>query len=356
MTLDPIAPLWLVASVSIGVVSIAAVKLVRSPARLRLRWALRIGMILLVAVIALRPVIPPSGIGPVATGGLEVYFVVDTTSSMAAEDFGAPSNGGAAQGESPDGTPATRLDGVRDDVDSITAALVGAQFSLTTFDSASVQRVPLTSDATALVSAASALSPEVTFFSRGSSIDEPLAFMTDLLADAQKAHPERSRVLFYLGDGEQTRATAPVSFTPLAPYLGGGAVLGYGTADGGIMRVFDGYGADDDPQDPSYILDPDTGENALSLEDEAALRAIAAQLGVGFVQRAAGDDVDAVVSGIEVGDVSVSSAPTEGPMEFYWMASIPLGLLALFELVRIAWTIAATRRPSGPPRPTGASS
>ncbi|MEY2849911.1 MAG: hypothetical protein RI885_2578 [Actinomycetota bacterium] len=366
MTLDPIGPLWLVASVCVLAVVVAVVKLVSSPTRLRLRWALRIGMIVLVSVLALRPVIPPADAGPVASGGLEVYIVVDTTSSMAAEDYPRPGSAGAEalapDADAPDVTapdvsaaPGARLDGVRDDIGAITSALVGAQFSLTTFDSATVQRVPLTSDATALVSAASALSPEVTFFSQGSSIDEPLTFMSELLAEAQEEHPERSRVLFYLGDGEQTRDTAPSPFTPLAPYLGGGGVLGYGTAEGGVMRVFDGYGADDDEAAPSYIVDPVTGQDAVSSADEASLRAIAGQLGVGFVQREPGDAVDEIVAGIEVGDVSISQEPERGPVEFAWLAAIPLGLLALVEIIRLAGTLAATRRP-GAQRGQGATS
>lgn len=338
MIFDPVAPPWLLVSTAVVVLGLLVVALVRAPGRLRLGWGLRVAMVLLVLVIALRPILPATGSGPAAVGGLEVYFVIDTTSSMAAEDADRPAV---------DGAPATRLDGVRDDVAAVTGALTGAQFSLTTFDSATVQRVPLTSDATALVSAASSLTPEVSPFSQGSRIDEPLAFMTELLVSARQEHPDRTRVLFYLGDGEQTRQSAPQSFAPLAPFLDGGAVLGYGSDQGGPMRVFDGYRADDAPGDPRYIVDPATGEPAISIADQEALRTIASQLGVQFLQRQSGDGVDAAVAGIDVGDVQLSPATFTGPVEFYWIAAIPLGLLALREVVVVATALAATRRRVG---------
>ena len=61
--------------------------------------------------------------------------------------------------------------------------------------------------------------------------------------------------MFYLGDGEQTAAGEPPPFTIPAGLIHGGAVLGYGTADGGRMKSTRArYDAS-----PSYIQDPTTG-------------------------------------------------------------------------------------------------
>ena len=239
-------------------------------------------------------------------------------------------------------TPPTRLDAVAADIDAITAALGGAQFSLTTFDSSALQRVPLTSDATALTSATSVLTGEITYYSRGSSISQPVAFLSGLLADAQAAHPDRRRVLFYFGDGEQTRDEAPESFAPLTAYIGGGAVLGYGTADGGRMRVFDGYSADDDPAATAYIQDPGTGADALSRIDDENLRSIASQLGVAYRQGGASAAAE-IVAGIDVGTPTTEAGRRSGPVESYWLFAVPLALLAVREIVVVGRAVIALR-------------
>ena len=270
--------------------------------------------------------------------------MVDTTSSMAAEDWSNP-DGPTLTDD--DGTPMTRLDAARDDIAAISDALVGAQFSLVTFDSVSVQRVPLTSDATALVSAAEVMTQEVTFYSRGSGIDAPLAFMTTLLGDAQEAHPNRQRVIFYLGDGEQTKEGAPLSFAPLASLTGGGAVLGYGTDDGGLMRAFDGFSRDDIPGSPTYILDPATGTPAESSIDEDNLAAVASQLGVRYLHRSPDEGINRAVAGIEVGAVTVRPGGGGGRVEFYWLFALPIAAIALREVVLIGASLLASRRRGG---------
>jgi Ca-activated chloride channel family protein len=344
MTLDPIAPVWLVALLAALLAAFAVWRLVAAPsARLRLWWGLRLLAVLLLVVVALRPVTPaePAQRSTVS-GGLEVYIAVDTTSSMAAEDW---SSGAADQ------PGATRLDGVKADIAAIAGKLRGASFSLVTFDAEAVQRVPLTSDATALVSAGDVLTQEITAYSRGSSIDEPVELLTDILGAAADANPKQQRVLFYLGDGEQTAAVEPGSFDALAPLISGGAVLGYGTDEGGRMREFNGY-ADPDAQ-PRYIADysPGAGGDAVSRIDETRLGAIASQLGVEYLHRDAGSGIDALLDGFDVGDVTVSDGSRGVRTELYWIAAVPLGLLALAELVALVGIVLESRRAAVPARP-----
>jgi Ca-activated chloride channel family protein len=297
-------------------------------ASLRVAWALRIVMVVLLLIVALRPTIPADSQGPTASGGLEVYFAVDTTSSMAAEDY--------------DGTQ-TRLDGVRSDITAIAESLVGAQFSLVTFDAASVQRVPLTTDASALESAASVMTQEVTVYSRGSSIDQPIDLLTSLLEDSAAANPKNTRVLFYLGDGEQTNGLEPESFAALAPLITGGGVLGYGTADGGRMREFDGFA--DEYSQLNYIQDTTQSPpvDALSRIDETALGTVASQLGVEYSHRTTPGDVGSIVQGIDVGELTVEPGDPGGPVELYWVFAIGLGLLVLWELVRLSGAVLELR-------------
>jgi Ca-activated chloride channel family protein len=306
--------------------------------------------VLLLLVVALRPTIPGGETGPRASGELEVWFVVDTTSSMAAEDYGD-----AAGATDPDAEPApgatlasnTRLAGAKADIAAITERLAGAKFSLVSFDAATTQRVPLTSDGAAVESAASVLTQEVTTYSRGSSIDEPVELLTGLLEDAATAAPENPRVLFYLGDGEQTSGQEPGSFDALAPFLTGGAVLGYGTPEGGRMLEFDGFS--DQYSDLGYIQDysqtPTT--DAVSMIDEAALGTIAEQLGVEYVHRTAGGDLDDILAGIDVGELTIEPGTPGTTIELYWIVAILLGVLVLAELVRVTGALSELRRQKG---------
>lgn len=349
MIANPVLPGWALVAIAVVLGGFALWRLIaqRKNPRAVGMWLARLAMILLLVVIAARPTIPTEGQGPKISGGLEVYVVVDTTSSMAAEDWA-----GGAQ----------RLDGVKADIEQLVAGLQGAQFSLVTFDAAAVQRVPLTSDSSAMLSAVSVLKQEVTNYSRGSSIDAAVPLLEQLLAEAKELNPEQRRVLFYLGDGEQTADTEPGSFEALAPYLEGGAVLGYGTDTGGRMQQYFGEdptyfgetapGAEEPPAEeplpPTYVQDYTTGTDALSRIDEAALQSIAGQLAVQYLHRTADTSVRAALDGIDVGDLVVQDGEPDSAVELYWVFVIPFGALALLELYSIGGLLLELRstRPS----------
>ena len=337
MILDPMLPFWLLVVLAAALVAFCGWRLVVTPGlRTRLAWLMRVVAVLLLAAVAAQPVIPaPPAERAVVEGGLEVYIAVDTTSSIAAEDW---ANG------------APRLDGVKADIRSIAESLNGASFALVTFDGAVTQRVPLTTDATALVSAADVLTQEITAYSQGSSVDEAVPDLADLLGQSAADNPRQRRVLFYLGDGEQTSGQAPGSFESLAPLLSGGAVLGYGTTEGGTMREFDG-GYTDPLLQTNYIQDYSSGApvDAVSRIDENQLGLIASQLGVGYTHRTAGQSIDSLLSTFDVGDVTTTDGARGVRTELYWIPAIPLGLVALVEILLLAGALAELK-PRGAPR------
>lgn len=334
MTFSPLLPVGMLVVVLGAMALFAIVQFARAPRRPGAwHWLIRLGMVVLLFGLALRPGLPTNLRPPTASGDVDVYFVVDTTSSMAAEDFG------------PSGEP--RLVGVRADLEAITAELAGARFSLITFDAETVQRLPLTTDATAVVSGAKALNQEVTVYSGGSSISAPVSFLSERLARDAEAYPERSRVVYYFGDGEQTVAEPPESFEEVSAFVDQGAVLGYGTAEGGRMKQFSGYD-DGDSERPYITWFSDSGEQeAISRIDEAALTGIAAQLNVDYVHRNSGEPVDDVVEGITVGNVRSSTSPVVETPEFYWIFAIGFGILALTEIAGLAGALRDLRRLEG---------
>jgi len=309
MTLLPILPPWLFLISAALLAGFAAALLARRRTPARWRYAALVLLLLLVAAAA-RPGIPGAS-APVAAAELNVFFVVDTTPSAGAEDF--------------DGNR-LRLDGMKGDINAIAGRLAGARFSLITFDSTAKVVLPLTTDATALRTAADILSPQTAYASRGSSVTGANALLGSRLAAAAKAHPERPRLVFYLGDGEQTSANPPEPFAAGTKLVDGGAVLGYGTSSGGKMRDY-AFGTNK-PGD--YITDRSTrdGRPALSVIDEKTLQAIAGQLGVPYVhrQKAAGIDAaladSAPLAAVAAVDGGTEARQGAGRTELYWLPAL----------------------------------
>jgi Ca-activated chloride channel family protein len=279
---------------------------------------LRAVLVLLLLAAAARPGIP-GGNAQAATAEMNVFFVVDTTSSIAAEDYG-------------DSFP--RLAGVRADIRTIAEELAGARFSLITFDTNAAVRMPLTTDTSALDTLVTVLEPQVAAYSKGSSVTVAAQLLGERLRAARQSHPGRPRVVFYLGDGEQTSGKAPAPMRVDTGLVSGGAVLGYGTAEGGRMRENTGPGPDDDA---GYIPDRSsgTGRDAVSAIDEGRLRQIAGDLGVPYVHRSAGDAAAPMLKQASPGALQRGDGDggPEGRMELYWILAGGAFVLALRETV-----------------------
>jgi hypothetical protein len=288
----------------------------------------------LLLLAALRPGVPGGSVRS-AAADLNVFFVVDTTSSIAAEDYG-------------NGSP--RLDGVRKDIMAIAGQLPGARFSVITFDTTAHVRMPLSTDTLALETITDVLEPQVTAYAKGSSITAARQVLAEQLAAARDGHPGRPRLVYYLGDGEQTSGREPGAMTFDGGLVAGGAVLGYGTAAGGRMKENSGQkitGQENKGQDNSgqeddggtYVQDNRAGTSgdALSVIDEGRLRTIAGQLGVPYVHRAAGDPVGDMMQQARPGRVERADGdgPTAAGAELYWIFAAGAFLLALPEAVGI---------------------
>lgn len=288
----------------------------------------RTAMVLLLLLAALRPALPGNDVR-VDASAVDVYLVVDTTSSVMARDYD-------------DGRP--RLEGVRTDIKALVDQLSGARFSLMTFDIDTTLRLPLTSDGAAVAAAADTLRPETSVWSRGSSVTLARDQLKTALERGRETHPERARLVFYLGDGEQTTAQDPQPFAIDGQLINGGAVLGYGTAAGGRMAVTAAFETGD-------IIDPSTGQPAVSVIDEKELASIAKQLGVPYVHRTADDHGAGIVQAVQLKELAPlratdSSEIVGGRSELGWLALLLLAALAAWELGSLV--AAATRRRARP--------
>ncbi len=282
-------------------------------------WLRRGLLAALLCVAILRPVLP-GGSAEAATADLNVFFVVDTTTSMVAEDHG---NG------------APRMDGVRQDIMAIAEGLAGARFSVITFDTKGHVRMPLTTDTLALETITSVLEPQVTSYAKGSSITAARQVLAERLAAARDSHPERPQLVFYLGDGEQTSGEEPEPLVPDSGPVAGGAVLGYGTDAGGRMKENTGMENDGGAQGVPYVQDGSGGttRDAVSRIDEGRLREIAGQLDVPYVQRAAGDPPAAMLQRARPGALvhTQDVHSLQGRTELYWVFAAGAFVLGLVE-------------------------
>jgi Ca-activated chloride channel homolog len=105
------------------------------------------------------------------------------------------------------------------------------------------------------------------------------------------------------------------------------------------------FGEQEEPEpeeEPTYIQDP-AGGDALSRIDETALGVIANDLGIQYLHRTADAPVDPAVEGIDVGELVSEPGEPDTITELYWVFAIPLGLLALLEIVNISGAVAEVR-------------
>ena len=333
MILQPVLHPLLVALAVAAVAALAVWQLTRARgAGRRMLWVSRILLALACGLLLLRPGIPGGAVETLATD-VDVVLVVDTTASIVAEDW---------DGDAP------RLDGVRADIGELVTAYPGARFALITFDAEATLRVPLTTDTTALATSLAVLRPEATANSRGSSIGAAAGLLEQTLSAAASVSPDRARMVFYFGDGEQTASRQPESFAGSAGRISGGAVLGYGTAAGGPMRST--TAGSDQPGD--YIRYE--GERALSVIDPANLETIASDLGVDFQQRSAGAALELPPAPTTT---TTAAGSTESTAELTWVVALVIAALLAVELAvgtaLLVGTARVPRRPREPARDEG---
>ncbi|WP_043535767.1 vWA domain-containing protein [Actinomyces polynesiensis] len=306
------------------------------------RWALvRRGLMsALVLLMLLGPSVP--GEAQRVTSTTEVWFVIDRTGSMAAEDW---------DGDRP------RLDGVKEDLHTVLESMAGARFSVRTWDSDVRTVVPLTTDESAIGSFIDTFSQELSEYSQGSSLDRPTTRLLADLAAARESHPEDVRYLFVLSDGETSNEVAspqPDAWAPLRQYVDGGLVIGYGTEEGGHMRVHrlgdgtqDSTGAQSGAA-PEWIRDYSQpgAPPAVSRIDEAALESAASELGVAYVHSPGSDVIRREASAMMADAELIVDSREELSTYRYliWPLALALGALAAWEGAALAGRVRALRR------------
>lgn len=315
MFFQPMIPVIVIGTILLGASIVFTVK--SKGTKSRFHWGLRTFAVLLLITAGFRPSEQVFSTSESYNNKYNIYFVVDLTSSVVAEDW---------NGKSP------RLEGIRDDINNLLDDYVGSKYSLITFNSKATVRVPLTPDSSALASSINTMLPEVTQYSNGSSISEPKQLLEQTLKSEAKLDPngERANIVLYFGDGEQTSSKKPDSFSSIKNLISASKVYGYGTAEGGKMKTQNGIYISSDKD--SYIKDG-SGKDGLSIIDENNLKSIANDLGGTYEHRSA----DTRISQAKLADSQKvelekkSGANINNTVEYYWLALAPFILIMFIE-------------------------
>ncbi|GAA0035250.1 vWA domain-containing protein [Brevibacterium metallidurans] len=301
------------------------------------KWFVRMGVVAVLALALARPGIAQKSTTEEYEAAADVYFLVDTTTSMAAEDY--------------DGTT-PRIEGVKKDMLELAKQLPGARLSIITFASTASTAMPLTTDHAAFASAVDVLTPEMSLNSNGSSITEAGDELKARMDSNAEDRPDNKRLVFYFGDGEQTASGSPDSWTSFAANIDSGAVFGYGTAQGGKMKESQPFGYGGLPGDTDhggqngggqngnglgtgdqYIRDAQ-GNPGISKIDEGNLRQIGSDLGLPYFQRDGSSPVSAVYTAPKYDQQLVKKDGRVTVDEYYW---IPLTLVFVWIAVEMVF-------------------
>ncbi len=254
MRIFPILPIWIM----IIICTILLVIIWKS----NKKNIIQIIIVILLFLINLRIMIPSNN-SQTLTNNLDVLFVIDNTISMNAEDY--------------DGTK-TRLYAVKKDCQYIIKRLNGARFSIITFNNTAKIVIPYTRDTNITSEAIDIIEPLNELYAKGSSLNTPIDTIISSLKSSQKKE-QRIRILFFISDGEITDNSTLKSFKEIANITNNGAILGYGTEQGGYMKSKNSYS-----EQSEYLKDSSKNfEKAISKIDENNLKTIAKDINIDYI-------------------------------------------------------------------------
>lgn len=308
MRFFPIIPVWIMAIICVIVLVFKRKK--------TKDYIIQIIIVILLFIINLRPMVKLSNIN-VENNNLDVLFVIDTTISMLAEDVSDAEN---------------RLEAVKKDCGYIIDKLSGAKFSVITFNNESQVMFPYTIDHNLAKNTIEAMKPLNELYSHGSSLNIPKEKMKKMLKNSND-NEKRAKIVFYISDGEITNDEKLKSFEDLKEYISDGAVLGYGTKEGGKMKIEDRL-----TEGMTYMQDESSypRQDAISKLDEENLKNIAKDLNIDYINMKKQSNINSKIESIKNGvkrktgeDVITSYD------DVYYFFIIPLIGLLIYEFINL---------------------
>ncbi len=311
MITKPIIPLFIAVPVLLIVLVLYIIGIFRKSKKLRFKilGVIRITIIVVLAFLSNLRIMDKKFNAQVEMKNLDVLFVVDTTISMWAQDYGGSHE---------------RMEGVQYDAENIIDELSGSNFGLIRFDNRSQILAPFTQDHETVKDAFSTIKEPDINYARGSSLNVCYDDLESLLLSSN-AKDERLTILFLITDGEITDESELRSFKELEQYVDAGAVLGYGTKTGGIME-YGSYG--------NRVKDPETGKDAVSKIDEGNLEQLASDLDIDYIHMNNYSNIAYLIESIKNGSsLTIEKSDSVSYEDTYYYYVIPLIFMLLIELI-----------------------
>ncbi len=307
MITSPIIPIWLM-----GIICIILVILKSKNIKTFIR---QIIIVVLLFMINLRIMIPSKDAKVLETN-LDVFFVIDNTISMLAEDYNHNDQ---------------RINGVISDCEYIIEQLSGSNFSVITFSNESKVQTPPTKDNDMTIAALKGMKVVDELYARGSSMNVVLEELENSLKKVSEKE-DRNSIVFFISDGEITNEEKLKSFSSVKKYITDGAVLGYGTAEGGKMKVESISGGKEYLEDNTSDTFP--YPKAVSKIDENNLKQIADDMGIKYIHMTKQSDIETKVEQIRKDAVkNLGNSDKKFYNDIYFIFVIPLLGMLIYETI-----------------------
>ncbi len=273
-------------------------------------------MIILIFVINLRIMIISEDVEVMSTN-LDVLFVIDNTMSILAEDYGN------------NNTP--RLEAIKNDCNYIIDRLNGSKFSIITFNNNSQILTPYTKDVSLTKDSINMIGTLDKYYAKGSTLNTPLENMQKQLESSKETDKTRKRIVFFISDGEITSEDESLkSFSSIKKLTDDGVVLGYGTENGGYMKVKNMY-----TETEAYLEDTSNYnyEKAVSKIDEKNLKSIAKDIGIDYIHMESQSKIKDKINEIEKFAKKNINEKSSNYIDTYYILTVPLAILLLYEFI-----------------------
>ena len=305
MITNPIIPIWLMIIICIALLIVLLTN--------KKKNIIEIIIVILLFIVNLRFMIPKEG-SKILTNDLDVLFVIDNTISMRAEDY---------NGSNP------RINGVKEDCKYIIRELNGARFSIITFNHKSRIVTPYSNDINMTIEAIDVLDTIDETYAKGTSLNVPIDDIINSLKNAEKKD-KRTRVIFFISDGEITDDSKLKSFKDISKHISNGAVLGYGSKKGGHMKVISKY-----TNIESYIQDYTSSSygNAVSKIDESNLKKIASDMNVEYYHMTNQSNISSKINEIKnILNNNLDKTTKIDYVDIYYIFVVPIIILLFIDL------------------------
>ena len=286
----------------------------------------RIAIVALILVAFARPMVGTESVKRIVSD-LNLFFVVDNSGSMATKDM--------EYGER------YRFEVAKSDIKKIVNMFPGARYSMTVLDYDVYQSLPLTSDASMALAAADAIRPRKSNATIGTDLEDLLEFAAKRIAKYNSRNPDRRSILFLMTDGEESSEKTTVLPEGLAEQLSGGVVIGYGTTAGGFVHRISN---ENEILENEFIRESTMGDELhVSKLNEKNLTTVADKLKISYVRR---DDTGELPKDFEdyFWQNARSTESKDGKMDLYWLISVIVIGLLLWDATVVAHKLALERK------------